>query len=145
MADRAAGAVWADVTGRTRLTIIKAATTPCTILTALQAKSNCGVLYNWDGDIDDGPGTATAAVYQAANSAAVLVFQTGSGSVLRLTLPAPDSSIFLADGSTVDPAQVAGIVAACIGNLSDGAGNTAATFVAGYLAPTANDLTPIGG
>jgi hypothetical protein len=45
----------------------------------------------------------------------------------------------------VDPAQVAAIITACIGNLSDGAGNTAAEFVAGYLAPTANDLTPIGG
>jgi hypothetical protein len=144
MSDRAVGAVWADFTGRTRLTIIKAATNPCTILTKLQGHSNAGVLYNWDGPLDAAIGTSTAAIFQAANQAATLVFETGVGSLLRVTLPAPDASIFLPDGKTVDAAAIADVIAACVGELSDGAGNVATGFVGGFLAPTANDLTPIG-
>jgi len=144
MSDHVVGAVWADYTGRTRLTIVKAATNPCIILTKLQGHSNAQVLYNWDGSLDPTIGTAAALVFQAVNQWAQLVFQTGAGNLLRLTLPAPSSAIFLPDGVTVDPAQIADVIAAAIGQLSDGAGNTASAYVAGFLAPTANDLTPIG-
>lgn len=144
MSDHAVGAVWADVTGRTRLTIIKAATNPCTILTKLQGHSNAEVLYNWDGQLDPTIGTTTAAQYQSVAQNVTLVFQTASGSVLKVTLPAPDTSIFLADGVTVDPSAITDVITACVGELSDGAGNVATAFVAGYLASTKSDITPIG-
>lgn len=146
MTDRAVGAVWSDVTGRTRLTVIKATTNPCSILNAVQALSNADVLYNWDGTIDPTIGTTTAAQYQAVQQWCSLTFQTGSGSILRLTVPAPSLGIFLADGKTVDPANasVIALVAACIGNLSDGGGNTAAVYLGGVLQPDRSDLDPIG-
>jgi hypothetical protein len=146
MTDRAVGAVWADLTGRTRLTIIKAATNPCTILNAAQAVSNAQVLYNWDGTIDPAIGTTTAAQYQAVQQWVELMFQTGAGTILRLTVPAPMISAMKADKITVDPANagIISLVAAAIGNLSDGSGNTAAVYLGGTLQPDRNDLSPIG-
>lgn len=146
MTDRAVGSVWVDITGRTRLTIIKAHTNPCTILNALQAVSNAGVLYNWDGTIDPAIGVATAAQYQAVQQWCELLFQTAAGTLLRLTLPAPPLSILKADKKTVDPANagIISLLAQCIGNLSDGSGNTASLYLGGVLQPDKSDLDAIG-
>lgn len=144
MADKAAGAVWADYTGRTRLTIIKAATTPCSVLTALQGHSQAEVLYNWDGDLDPGIGAAVAGEYQSVALSATLVFDTATGSKLYLTLPAPSLDIMMADGVTVDPSAIVDIITAAVGNLSDGGGNVATAFVAGFLAPSRSDIAPVG-
>jgi hypothetical protein len=144
MSDHACGAVWSDVTGRTRLTVIKALTNPCGILNALQAVSNAQVLYNWDGTIDPAIGTATAAQYQAVQQNCELTFQTSAGTILRLTLPAPPLTILKADKKTVDPALVSALVTACLGQLSDGSGNAAAVYLGGVLQPDRSDLSPIG-
>lgn len=146
MTDRACGAVWIDVTGRTRLTVIKATTNPCTILNAAVALSNGSILYNWDGPIDGAIGSGVSAQYQAVQQWVEMMFQTGAGTMLRLTVPAPSLSILMPDKKTVDPSNAAVItlVTAALGNLSNGGGSTAATFVGGVLQPDKSDLDPIG-
>jgi hypothetical protein len=145
MADRASAVVWADATGRSRLTIIKAATNPCTILNQLAAVSNAFPLSNFDGTIDPPiGGPAVAAQYQAVNQWVRLVFQTGLSKQVGLTLPAPVASIFQADLQTVDPATIPALIAACVGNLSDGNGTVATAYLSGMLMPSRSDLSPIG-
>lgn len=146
MTDRAVGSVWIDTTGRTRLTVIKATTNPCTILNAAVACSNAGVLYNWDGTIDGAIGSSTAAQYQAVQQWVAMLFQTAAGTNLRMTIPAPSLSILKADKKTVDPSNtnVSTLVTACLGNLSDGGGSPATVFLGGILQPDRSDLSPIG-
>jgi hypothetical protein len=144
MADRAVAAVFVDGTGRTRLQVVKAATNPCTILTDLLALSNAATAYNFDGLIDPAQGTAVAAPYQAAQLYANLQFTTATGAILQLQIIAPQVAIFLADGVTVDPAAVASLVADCIGNLSDGAGNVATAYLGGSLAPSKGSYQSLG-
>jgi hypothetical protein len=126
--------------------VIKAVTDPCTVASPLQAISNAGILYSWDGTIDSAIGAATAAQYQAVQQWAELLFQTAAGSILRLTLVAPPLSILKADKKTVDPtnAGVVTLIAAAVGNLSDGQGNAAVSYVGGRLMPDRSDLDPIG-
>lgn len=144
MADRGVAAVWVDAAGATRLQVIKAATNPCSILTQAQAVSNAGILYNFDGPLDPAIGAATAALYQPVAATASLTFATAGAQELLLLLPAPASGIFLADLQTIDPTQIAALIAACVGELSDGAGNTATAFLGGHLLPTRSNIPPLG-
>lgn len=144
MADRAVAAVFVDGTGRTRLQVIKAGTNPCSILTDILALSNAGTQYNFDGLIDPAMGTPVAAQYQPAQLYANLQFSTATGSILQLQIIAPQVAIFLADGVTVDPAAIATLIAHCIGNLSDGAGNVATAYLGGSLAPSKGDYQSLG-
>lgn len=144
---RIAGAVWADATGRTRLTIVKAATNPCSILNALVAISNGYIVYNWDGTMDPNiGGPPIVNTYQGVDQWVQFIFATGAASQLRVTLPAPQIGIFQADMQTVDltNAGVLALATAAVGNLSDGGGTTATALISGILMPTKSDLSPIG-
>jgi hypothetical protein len=147
MAQRAAAAVWVDTTGRTRLTIVKASTNPCSILNALVAISQGQILQNWDGTLDGTIGAAPVlAQYTGVDQWVQFVFGTGTQQQLRLSLPAPQLGIFLADQQTVDQtnAGVVALVGACVGNLSDGVSSTATGLLSAMLMPTRSDLSPIG-
>jgi hypothetical protein len=144
MADHAAGAVWSDFTGRTRLTIIKALTNPCGILNQLQALSNAQVLYNWDGPIDPAIGSSINGQFLGVSQWVQFIFTTASGAQLKLSLPAVQASIFMSDMQTVDPTKVTSLITACIGQLSDGSGNVATAYIGGTLQKDRSDITPIG-
>lgn len=141
---RIAGAVWSDFLGRSRLTIVRASTNPCGILTATQAVSNASILYNWDGPLDPGIGVATSAVYEGVQQWVGLLFQTAAGTTIRLTLPAPQLGILQADKQSVNPSSIAALIAACLGELADPSGNVATTYLGGILQPDRSDLNPIG-
>lgn len=141
---RVVGAVWGDATGRSRLTILRGSTNPCTVLAALQPLSNAGILWNWDGPLDGAIGLAVAAEYEGVKQWAQLVFQTATGGLIRVTLPAPHVGIFKADKQTVDPVAIAAFIAAAIGQLADQNGNVATAYIGGTLEPDRSDLTPIG-
>lgn len=145
MSDKRASVIWLDYNGVTRQTIISSLTGAGSIWAAVQACSNAEVLTSWESVLGNIVGAATAANYQSVKMSAQLVFSTASGSLLRLTIPAPSLSCFLADGVTIDPtnAAIAAVITAAVGSLTDGAGNTAAAYVAGTLQPTRNDLPPI--
>ena len=144
MSDHAVAGVFIDATGRTRMQVIKALTNPCTILNNVQALSNAAVAYNFDGPIDPQIGTSTAAMYQPAQLYANLLFQTAAGTNINLQIISPKASIFLADNVTVDPSAITALISACIGQLSDGAGNVAITYLGGALAPSRGSYQALG-
>lgn len=71
--------------------------------------------------------------FETVEDKAVLTFQTAAGSIHRLSVPAPLSTIFLGDGQSVDPtnAAVVALVGAMLGIASDAAGNPLTTYVSG--------------
>lgn len=106
------------------------------VVTALAAKSKSGISYA----VESGPLGPTqepgSGVYSTIADKVTLLFQTASGVTIQVTLPAPDASIFLADGKTVDPAQIADIITACVGTVQTLDGNVAIGFLNGFRGPT---------
>lgn len=144
MSDLVVAAVWADATSRTRLTIVKAVTNPCSILTALAGMSNAIIVENYDHTIDGPIGTGpTPAAFASVAEWAQFIWSTGANAQLRLTLPAPKASIFFADMRTVDPSMCGPLITACVGNLSNGVGLTATALISARLMPDRSDLDPI--
>lgn len=140
-----ASLVWSDANGVSRQTVVTTTTGASGIWTAVQAASQAQIDTEWESALGPQVGASATGSYQSVRVSAQLMFQTGSGSILRLTIPAPSAGIFLADKQTVDPANtlVAAIVTACLGTLSDAAGNTAVAFLGGTLQPGRNDLPPV--
>lgn len=145
MADKRASIIWLDVNGVSRQTILTSTTGAGAIWAAVQAASQAQVETSWESVLGASVGSAASGAYQSVKMSASLLYQTGSGGSLRITIPAPQLSIFLPDGVTVDPSNslVIAINTAAIGLLSNGGGTTAATFVGGILNPSRNDLPPI--
>lgn len=136
MAIKKAGLVWVDAQGERALHVITTDGGVGPIETELEALSQAGVIECWEG-LDEtyspSPGTAS---YPSVRVTAVLYFTDGAGHVARLLLPAPDSSIFMADGSTVDPAAITSLITACVGRLETAAGTTVTAFAGGQLTST---------
>lgn len=131
-----AGLVWIDAQGEKVLHVITTDTGVGAIETALEAKSNAGVVECWEGLDELSSPTPTAATYPTVRATVVLTFTDGVGSFAKLFIPAPVSSIFAADGVSVDPTQIAGIIAAAVGHLVCGSGNVATAYVGGQLLGT---------
>jgi len=76
---------------------------------------------------------APGGTYRSVTDEADLWYADASGQLVQVTLPAPDSSIFLSDQETVDPAN-AGIVTLngqVIGLVLTAAGGVVTNFVGG--------------
>lgn len=126
--------LWVDSGGLTTITLILANPSAAGIQGALLAKSNADYLDEWEGPLNiNGSPAPVAADYRSVTQSAVLSFLCGDGSIAKVALVAPKLSIFLADGQTVDSTQIAGIIAACTGNLVSNTGSTAASFLGGIL------------
>lgn len=101
-------------------------------MATLQGHSNSGVLEWFEGPDNEVFGVGTNAVYPDVADQAVLVFQTGVGTNVTLTLPAPKLAIFLADATTVNPSAIADVIGAALAELVDGAGNPVTTYLTGF-------------
>lgn len=132
MADQEAGVIWADANGSTRLLTIKTLAGWASIRAQMLLKSNGGDQMWWQGPIQNPASPVAVGVFQSVQDGALLSFQTASGSIIKLLLPAPQLGIFMADHQTVDPAQIVALIASCIGSLSDGAGNAAISYIGGF-------------
>jgi hypothetical protein len=126
--------VWGDAAGTTTLTQPRGSGSMATLEGALEAASNAVVLLEWEGteNVTAFP-TPVAAPYQSVADQATLNFQTAAGNIVRLTLPAPQSGIFLADQYTVDPTNpfVVTIIGAALAVLVDSSGNPVTAFIGG--------------
>jgi len=125
--------VWGDVSGSASLNTIITNTGIGAIETALQAHSNGAILTCSEGVLDVYSTTPVNASYPLIETSALLVFADALGSVGTLTLPAPQSSIFMADNETVDPSTISDIITAAIGTLLAGSGNPVTVYIKGYL------------
>lgn len=90
--------------------------TAATLVADLQAISNANVSSSIDNAA--APTNGTAATYLDVEDKAVLVFQDFYGAQHRFQVPAPKSTIFLADQETVDPTNSA--VLTLINDMSSG-------------------------
>jgi hypothetical protein len=134
MADTVRGIIWIDAQGATRLTTPGGNATLASIQTAMLAKSRAVVAYYWEGARTAVGGTPSTGTYTSVTDAAILIFQAADCTQVKLTLPSPLDSIFMADGQTVDPAQITGITSACLGTLETAGGQVVTEYVAGYRA-----------
>ena len=92
--------------------------------------------------------------YENAEDKLVITYQSAVGSIHRLQVPAPLSTVFLADGMTMDPTNVlvTALGTATIGIITDANGNALTTLVAGVRVRRKNQrkitifsLTPVFG
>lgn len=125
--------IYVDVNGMTRQCILNGGVFGLGgVELALISVSNMDVLKSWEGPltVNSAPSPA-AATYQAIADYAALLYQDAVGDQVWVTLPAPKSSIFLADGVTVDSTAIAVVHSAVIGVVQTAAGNPVTTYVGG--------------
>ena len=129
---------WVDVNGNSRTTQAFTSASLVAVETALLAASNADWLTELETVLNVNTAPAPiAGQFQTVLDSASLWFQTPAGNIVTLTLPAPKSSIFLADLQTVNPASVAGIVSAALAApLTDQSGTAVTVFLGGTRQPT---------
>lgn len=103
------------------------------LLGAMAAATNSNVAVSSNVVPIIGTSTATDTLYGSVQDTAVFVFVTSALTQVRLVIPAPMSTMFVAGGLTIDPtsALAAAIIAAAIGTLSDVNGNLVMAYVSG--------------
>lgn len=128
--------VWVDAGGSQTITRINSDGGFAGPFVDLLAVTNADWLQEWESVLSLNPSpSATSLDYLSVKSVAIILFTTTGVGLVSLRIPAPKLSIFLADGKTVDFANtdVVSLVNACVGILANEAGDTAVSYVAGYL------------
>lgn len=125
--------VWVDAGGRTRQTVFVVNGSGSDLRAKLLGHSNADVQDWFEGtdNFNSSPSPVLMPFPDVIDSAK-LVFADGSGNEASLTLPAPISSIFLADETTVDASAIADVITSATTYLVNSAGNTVTTFVGGF-------------
>lgn len=102
-------------------------------LTSALAAASHAQVDTTEGLADVSGTPASSGQYSLCTTTAVFNFLTGALSGVQLTVPAPDASMFAADGVTIDPtsALAAAVIAGVIGFLTDSAGNVVTTYTTG--------------
>lgn len=132
--------VWIDANGFTRLTLCNSLVGSSGVQGALLAQSNADVLNYLDTTLTvNGAPAPSASQFQRVSDAAGLTFQDASGNLVVLQLPAPVSSIFMADTVTVNPAAIAAIIAAVVGTVVTASGSLVTAYVGGTRRPTTRE------
>lgn len=141
MAHNRAMLIWTDVNGFTRLTTLNNDGDITDILLDLEAKSNASATSRSNGPVDIFAPLTANATYNSVLDSALLSFENGSGGITKLLLPAPKLSIFAADRQTVDPAQIATLIADVLAHGLDSDGNALVSYLGGFYARTGRALT----
>jgi hypothetical protein len=124
---------WADAAGLSQARTYTTAAGATALVAALQAKSNAVAADLWEGTEVTSATPATAAQFPTVQAVAYLRFTDGAGHTATVALPAPQGSIFLSDGFSVDPTQIAAIIAQAIGVVETAAGTLVTAFDSGWL------------
>src|SRR5579863_2339040 len=119
---------WTDSQGRGRVTLARTLAGATSIENDLNALSQAQIDWCTQGVYETYTVTPGGGQYPSVNDWVALLFQTTAGTQVRLTLPAPSTSIFQADGQTVNPAMISTLITDCVGNLTDDAGNVVVSF-----------------
>lgn len=123
--------VWIDLQGRTTTSIPAADPDASGIMAALLNHSGAAV-QQWFEGVPTFPGaTPSGVLLPDVADLARLTFTDAGGSLVNLSLPAPNAGIFEADTVTVDPTTIADIITASVGVLVSAAGNPVTAFVGG--------------
>lgn len=133
MAD-ARSVVWIDSGGNSTITLIRTSSGAGTIEGDVLALSNADWFNQWEGTlfVNASP-SPTFADYPSVTQNATLLFLCADGTNARLDIVAPKISIFMADGVTVDPSTITGLIADCVGNLLSASLSPAVSYLSGFL------------
>lgn len=123
--------VWADASGRTRTSFLTTSAGGSAVRAELVAVSNADWLQTWEGDLDAQVPAPAGGVYADVADTATLLFQTAAGAIVKVTLPAPDASIFLADGETVDPGEITALISQVLASAVTADGTALDSYVGG--------------
>jgi hypothetical protein len=127
----ARSSLWIDVAGREVITLLRGDATLGGIETQVAALSNMGLFQCWEGAIST-PGNAGGAGTFQAQDWAYIQYACVDGTEARVAIPGPLSSIFLADGRTVDPAALGALDGVVIGLLASASDSLAINRISGY-------------
>lgn len=126
--------LWVDGAGGSTITLIRSVGGGAAIETALLGVSNADWFNEWEGTLNVNLAPAPiVSQYQAVRQRAILTFLCADGTTARVDAVAPDLSIFLADGVTVDATMIPGVIAACVGSLLSATLSPATAFLGGIL------------
>lgn len=130
------GVIWVDAQGERNLNVITTNSGAATIAANLESLSNAVRSFSWENNEVNFSSIPVVATYPTVRVNAQLIYRDATGSLAKLYIPAPISSIFLTDGVTVDPTAIATLTGNVIGELICGSGNVATAFVGGQLIQT---------
>lgn len=129
--------IWFDAQGRTRQTITRGidsligGPTLASVQADVAALSNADWMRYWQGTENTQTPAPPGGQYIAVGDYAELLFSAADGSQLYVTIPAPVSTLFLADGETVDITQITTLISDVTGCLVTATGSHPTTFVGG--------------
>jgi hypothetical protein len=96
--------------------------------------SNAGQLAFWHGDLTVfSPAVIPGGNYQLVGTYALLTYVDSVGNEATIKIPAPLTSIFNADGRTVNPVAIATLSADVIGHVVTSAGFLVTAFKSGVI------------
>ena len=130
--------VWVDAGGAIGITRITSSAGAAATQAAIVAASHTDYVNYWEGTIVPNPTpTPTPGDYSGVQSRANLIFACADGTAYTVQILAPLRSIFMADGTTVDPTNplVVSLVTAAIAELTNPAGSPVTALVIGTLGP----------
>lgn len=129
--------IWTDANGVSTQTVLRGNADLAAIVTALINHSAGGVSDSAQSVQPLLPvSSPVSAVYGSVADRVALFFATGVGNQVQVTLPCPDQAIFLSDNKTVDPTTITDVITACVGTITDVAGNVVVSYVNGYRLPS---------
>lgn len=137
---KARSVIFVDANGNKTITLLRSNTGAAGIMGGVLNCSQSDFLSWWESDVTVNPLPAPpGGVFRPVNQRAVLTFLCADNSQVDVIVPAPSLVIFLADQETLNAANpfVAGLIAACIGNLESSTGSLATAYLGGSRLPEA--------
>lgn len=127
--------VWVDAAGITTMNYYDTDDATGDIIAGDIANlSNAGQLAFWHGDLTVySPVVIPGGNYQLVQTYALLIYVDVYGNETTVKIPAPNTSIFNADGRTVNPLAIATLTNDIVGHMLTSAGNLVTAFKAGTI------------
>lgn len=103
------------------------------VVDSIQHASNAGLLQHSSGQVVFDTNAPVDQQYPTIMQIAQLLFSCADGSAVQIIIPAPQSSIFLADNLRVDPAAVVTLIANVIAVVTNNLGSAVIVYRQGSL------------
>lgn len=124
--------VYIDANGFTRAALLTTTLGAGSIQSAILGVSHADVSTYWEGPlVVSAHPSPSVGQFISVWDAAILTFATTGTSLLTVVVPAPKDTIFFSDLETVNPANIAALIAAVVGTAQTTSGDTATAFVSG--------------
>jgi hypothetical protein len=123
--------VWVDANGATRLTFINANAGLGSVQADLLALSQADMLNCVENTLTVYTPAPPGGTFRSVGDVAILTFTDAGSNLVDITLPAPVSTIFLADEETVDATAIVTLIGDVVGTVQTAAGGVVTAYVSG--------------